>query len=120
MLSAIFLSTVISCWLSVVSADISITRDINDLIQFPNCSSNIDNFCDKIKAIPYLPDKRLCICQCKSDYVMYRDPGIDRKFQYKRGKARCEWWSRNHEGMHECNLSYGVTSAIVISMSASY
>ena len=110
MLSAIFLSGVISCWSSIVSADISISRDTNDLIQFPDCSPNIVDFCDKINAMPYLNDERLCICQCKSEYVMYRDPGIDRDVQYENGTARCEWWAKNHEGMHECNLSYGVIS----------
>ena len=99
MLTATFLWIVIGCWSIVVSAEVTITRDSrNDLMQFSNCSQNIDDFCHQFNADPYGNDGRLCSCQCKRDYVMYRDPDVNISFGYEPGKRECVWWSHNHEG----------------------
>ena len=97
-LTAICLWPLIGCWFNVLSAEVTITRDTNDLIQFSNCSGRVSDFCNEYNADPFVNYARLCNCRCRRNYVMYRDPGVNSTLGYDPDTSKCVWYGTNHEG----------------------
>lgn len=82
-----------------------ITRDIYDLLHYPNCDGKrADQFdCGDTNAGRF-GDLGVCQCRCKNGYLAYRDPtvqfdGTKQMYYFKNGSKECVWFGLYREGM---------------------
>ncbi|CAB4038101.1 Hypothetical predicted protein, partial [Paramuricea clavata] len=81
-----------------------ITRDIYDLLHYPNCDGKrADKFdCGDTNAGRF-GDLGVCQCRCKNGYLAYRDPAVQfdgQMYDFKNGSRECVWFGLYREGCH--------------------
>lgn len=77
-----------------------ITRGTYDLLHYRNCDGEKpkDFDCGEIHAERY-GENTTCQCRCKDGYVVYRDPVVNRLYDYLVGERGCVWYGYYREGM---------------------